>query len=171
VTTVKVLTTAHELFYGVPPDMRILFPFGSIGYYHRPSDGGRGKRKTFESKAFTGIALGRSDNINGMLFWNPTLHRFCVFADYKLDGERAIAAAFPDIRYDGGLFVKLYSSPQDSDVEPFPVGAEVFAKIGEAPDGHSTLAEGRVVTIPTPLDPFYQIRIIDSQEIITCERT
>jgi hypothetical protein len=37
---ITVLTTTHELFYGIKPDLSILFPFGAIGYYHRPSDGG-----------------------------------------------------------------------------------------------------------------------------------
>jgi hypothetical protein len=158
------VTTAHELFYEVKPDLRVLFPFGAIGYYHRPSDGGRGKRKKFESKAFTGIALGRSDNANGLMFWNPTLQRFCVSADYKLDTYRSLANAFPDIRYDGGLNVRLYSNPEDSDVEPFPVGAEVFAKIGEEPNGDALMAEGRIVSISTPLTDFYQIRVVENQE-------
>jgi hypothetical protein len=30
---IKIITTSHELFYGVKPDYRILFPFGTIGYY------------------------------------------------------------------------------------------------------------------------------------------
>jgi hypothetical protein len=63
-----------------------------------------------------------------------------VSADYKLDGDRAIAAAFPDVRYDGGLYVGLYSNPDDSDVEPFPIGAEVFAKISEEPNGDATMS-------------------------------
>jgi hypothetical protein len=167
----KVLTTPHELFYGVKPDLRILFPFGSIGYYHRPSDGGRGKRKKFESKAFTGIALGRSDNANGMMFWNPTLSRFCVSADYKLDSERTLEAAFPDIRYDGGLYVRLYSNPTESNVEAFPVGAEAFAKIGEEPNGDALMAQGHIISVPTPINAFYQVRIVESQEVITCERS
>ena len=31
---IKVVTTAHELFYEVKPDLRVLFPFGAIGYCH-----------------------------------------------------------------------------------------------------------------------------------------
>ena len=92
---ITVLTTAHELFYKVKPDLGVLFPFGAIGYYHRPSDGGRGKWKKFENNAFTGIALGRSDNATGIMFWNTTLQRFCVSANYKLDGDRSLANAFP----------------------------------------------------------------------------
>jgi hypothetical protein len=98
-------------------------------------DGGRGKRKKFESKASTGVALGRNDNTNGLVFWNPTLQRFCVSADCKLDADRSLANAFPDIRHNGGLNVRLHSNPQKSDVEPFPIGAEVFAKIGKEPNG------------------------------------
>jgi hypothetical protein len=143
------------LFYEVKPDLRVLFPFGAIGYCHRPSDGGRGKRKKFESKAFTGVALGRSDNANGLMFWNPTLQRFCVSADYKLDADRSLANAFPDIRHDGGLNVRLCSNPQESDVEPFRIGAEAFAKIGEEPNGDALMAESRVVSLPTPLTEFY----------------
>lgn len=93
------------------------------------------------------------------------LSRFCVSADYKLDGDRILSAAFPDIRYDGGLYVRFYSNPQDSAVEPFPVGAEVFAKIGEEPNGDALLAEGRIISIPTPIHDFYQARIVENQEI------
>ena len=43
------ITTPHKLYYGTPPDYHVLFPFGSISYYHHPQDGGRGNRNTFES--------------------------------------------------------------------------------------------------------------------------
>jgi hypothetical protein len=168
---IKVLTTAHELFYSIKPDLRIFFPFGAVVYYHHPSDGGGGERKKFESKAFTGIALGCSDNTNGMMFWNSTLSRFCVSADYKLDSDRVIAGAFPDINYDGGIYVKLYSNPQDFDVKPFPVGAEVFAKIGEEPDGDALMAEGRVISVQSPISEFYQVRTVENQKMVSCDRT
>ena len=99
------------------------------------------------------------------------LQRLCVSADYKLDGDRSMANAFPDIRYDGGLQVRLYSNPEESDVEPFPVGAEVFAKIGEEPNGDALMAEARVISVPTPVTDFYQIRVVESQEMVSCERT
>ena len=101
------------------------------------------------------------------MFWNPTLQRFCVSADYKLDGDRSLANAFPDIRYDGGLNVRLYSSPEESDMEPFPVGAEVFAKIGEEPNGDALMAEAHVISVPTPLTDFYQVWVIESQEMVS----
>ena len=72
--------------------------------------GRRGKRKKLESKAFTGIALGCSDNANGLMFWTPTLQQFCVSANYKLDGDCSLANAFPHIRYDGDLNLRLWRS-------------------------------------------------------------
>jgi hypothetical protein len=115
--------------------------------------------------------LGERREANGMMFWNPTLSRFCVSADYKLDSDRVIAGAFPDIKYNGGLYVKLYFNPQDSDVEPFPVGAEVFAKIGEEPNGNALMAEGRGISVPSPISEFYQVHIVENQEMVSCDRT
>jgi hypothetical protein len=106
----NLLTTPFETFYGIKPDLRTLFPFGSIGYYRRPRDGSRGARTNFESQSFVGIALGRADTSNGMLFWNPTLSRFCVSAGYRLDDARAVADPFPTLVYDGGLHLRLYTN-------------------------------------------------------------
>ena len=52
-----------------------------------------------------------------------------------------------------------------------PVGAEVFAKIGEEPNGDALVAEAHVISIPTPVTDFYQIRVVESQEMVSCERT
>ena len=82
-----------------------------------------------------------------------------------------MANAFPDIRYEGGLQVRLYSNAVESDVEPFPVGVEVFAKIGEEPNGDTLMAEARVISVPTPVTDFYQIRVVESQEMVSCKRT
>jgi hypothetical protein len=122
-------------------------------------------------EAFTGVALGRSNNANRLVFWNPTLWQFCVSADYKLDSDRSLANAFPDIQCNGGLNVRLHSNPQESDVEPFPIGAEVFAKIGREPNGDALVAESQVVSIPTPLTKLCQARVVESQEMASCERS
>jgi hypothetical protein len=91
----KASSTPHELFYGTKPDYRVLFHWGSYGYYHPPQDGGRGQRTKFESKGFTGIALGRSDVSNALVFYNPTLQKFSTSADYLLDSNKSIGSAFP----------------------------------------------------------------------------
>jgi hypothetical protein len=61
--------------------------------------------------------------------------------------------------------------PQDSDIEPFPVGSEIFAKIGEEPNGDALMASGQVVGIPTPINEFYQVQLTESQELVTCNQT
>jgi hypothetical protein len=53
------LTAPFELFYGVKPDYRILFKWGSVGYYCRDSDSGV-KRGNFDAQTSVKIALGRS---------------------------------------------------------------------------------------------------------------
>ena len=89
------ITTPHKLYYGTPPDYHVLFPFGSISYYHHPQDGGRGNRNTFESQAFTGIALGRSDNANGLMLWNSTMRSLwetgwlCMELTDRHEGDRS----------------------------------------------------------------------------------
>ena len=81
-----------------------------------------------------------------------------VGCDYKLDSNRSLANAFPDIRYDGGLNVRLYSNPEESDVEPPPIGAEVFAKIGKELKSDALIAEARVIiSVPIPFTDFYQV--------------
>ena len=65
----------------VKPDYRIVFSFGSIGSFRRPRDGNH-KRTNFESQCMLGIALGRSEYTNGMIFYNPVLDSMSVSADF-----------------------------------------------------------------------------------------
>ena len=47
-----------------------------------------------------GIALGRSEYTNGMVFYNYVLDSFRTLADHLLDQGRNIGDVFPSIRYD-----------------------------------------------------------------------
>ena len=143
------LTTPHELYYGTPPDYCVLFPFGALGYYHRPQDGGRGNRTTFKSQAFTGTALGRSDNANGLMFWNPALQRFAVSADYRLNSARSLQSAFPELNYNGGLTLCLYSDPTQDYIEAFPVGLAVFARLPSDTPNEFNFVEGTIIACPS----------------------
>jgi hypothetical protein len=158
----NLLTTPFEAFYGIKPDLRTLFPFGSIGYYGCPRNGPYGTRTNFESQSFVGIALGHADTSNGMLFWNPTLTCFCVSADYRLDDTRAVADPFPTLVYDGGLHLRLYNDNTTSLAsEPFPPGCVVFVRITPAGD----VSEGIVHSIPTSQNAFYLIDLLDGGSI------
>ena len=82
-------------------DSIILFPFGAIGAFPRVNDGSYSRSK-FDSQCLLGIALGRSEFTNGMIFYNPIPDSFCTSADFLIDKNRHIGEAFPSIRYDGG---------------------------------------------------------------------
>ena len=96
------MKTPHFEFFGTKPDYRILFPFGCIGAFCRARDGNH-DRTNFESQCMLGIALGRSEYTNGMIFYNPIMDSFCTSADYLIDKNRLVGEVFPSLRYDGGL--------------------------------------------------------------------
>ena len=100
-------TTPHEAFYAEKPDYRILFPFGCYGSFRRERDGNHA-RSSLDSQGLLGIAVGRSEFTNGLVFYNPELDSFCTSADYKLDRSRMLGTVFPSIVYDGvGHFCTL----------------------------------------------------------------
>jgi hypothetical protein len=47
-----------------------------------------------------GIAIGRSNHTNEMIFWDPITQRMNVSADYKLDPTASIGVHFPNVIYD-----------------------------------------------------------------------
>jgi hypothetical protein len=47
-----------------------------------------------------GIAIGRSNHTNNMIFWDLTMQRMNVSADYKLDPTVSISIHFPNVIYD-----------------------------------------------------------------------
>ena len=69
------MTTPHKEFYGTKLDYRVLFPFGAIGAFRRYCDGNH-QRTQFESQCMLGIAVGRSEYTNGMVFYNPEMDSF-----------------------------------------------------------------------------------------------
>ena len=118
------VTTPFKLFYQQKPDLRVLFPFGCLGHYHRPVDGST-TRTAFASKTSVGIALGRSDHSNSMLFYNPILGRFSVSADFKLDTTNSIRTAFPDQICDGALHMQCFTNAKNAPAE-FPLHGPVI---------------------------------------------
>ena len=141
-----------ELFYERAPDYRVPFPFGSIGYFHRPNDGKR-RRQTFESRSFVGIAVGRSDFCNGLIFYNPDLQTFSVSSDYSLDTDRSVSDAFPSLVYDGGIQLSLWACDNGFVKSIYPPGTPVFYQQA----GDSTRYQGQVVQVPTGTTPTYKI--------------
>ena len=151
-------TTPLALFYGCRPDYRVLFEFGAIGYFNRPSDGPR-SRRTFEAHSFVGIAVGRSDFCNGLVFYNPDLHTFSVSSDYTLDVDRGVSDAFPSLVYDGGLQLSLLDHTESKVLHP--PGSSVYW----CPVGATDRQSGVVLQVPTSQTPSYSIRTDDQTTV------
>jgi hypothetical protein len=96
------LTTPFELFYGAKLDGRVLFKWGTVGYYQRCSDSGI-DRGNLDTQCSVGLALGRSNQTNAMIFWDPATSRMHVYADYRLDHIASITSSYPNIVYDGHI--------------------------------------------------------------------
>ena len=58
-----------------------MFPFGSVVAFCCVCDGNH-YCTNFESRCLLGVVVGPSKFKNGMVVHNPTLDRFCIFADY-----------------------------------------------------------------------------------------
>jgi hypothetical protein len=93
------LSTPLELFYGIRSDYRILYKFGIVGYFRRTIESSGAKKWKFSDQSHTGIALGRSNYTNGMIFWDPPTRRFSASPDYNLDPTKSLADPFPELHY------------------------------------------------------------------------
>jgi hypothetical protein len=109
-----------ELFYGLQPDYQTLYNWGCIGFYRRTRDssGGRGQ---FDMHSSVGIAIGRSNHTNGMIFWDPITQRMNILADYTLDPTAAIGIHFPNVIYDGQISPLVLCGGEHCTKEPSPL--------------------------------------------------
>lgn len=69
------LTTPFELIHHSPPDSRLWFPLFSVGYFNHTRDGSV-VRSSFQAQTMEGIAVGRSDTSNAMVFYNPRTRQY-----------------------------------------------------------------------------------------------
>lgn len=138
------LTTPFELLHHSPPDSRLWFPLFSVGYFHHTRDGSVA-RSGFQAQTLEGIAIGRSDTSNAMLFYNPTTKQYYEPDTYKLDPSRLPSTVWPlTIKYDGGIFADLYRDATPHIPEPFPPGTRVLV----CTPGAIEPSEGTISSIP-----------------------
>ena len=88
------LTTPFELIHHSPPDSHLWFPLFSVGYFHHTRDG-LVARSGFQAQTLKGIAIGRSDTSNAMLFYNPTTKPYFEPDTYKLDPSCFPSSVWP----------------------------------------------------------------------------
>ena len=154
-----------ELYYGQKSDLRTLFPFGCVGYFRRETDSINGSphhRTKFQAQTFPGIALGRSGESNGIMFYNPETCRFSVSADYKLDSDRQVRTLWPELLNDGGFTLRLVSPTASSG--SMHIGDTVLAYLPGpvTQDGERPIRHGVIVATPIPdQSPAFRIEFPD----------
>ncbi|CAB9522357.1 Reverse transcriptase (RNA-dependent DNA polymerase) [Seminavis robusta] len=161
------LSTPFELFYGCKPDMCVLFKFGSVGFFYRPVDGSRSRTK-FEVQTFPGIALGRSDTTNGMIFWCPETKRFCTAADYFLDESRHVRNFFPELVNNGGFELKLCEHGLHGKAIKHPPGSTVTFRLPGPvqPSERPLFTSGEVIGLPMKRgSPYYTVKLQDDTTV------
>ena len=104
----SILTTPFELVHGIPPDWRIPFRLFATGYF-------RYERKGCVARTMQGIAVGRDNKTNGMLFYNPINQRTYSSGSFKLDSSLHTPTRF-GLQYDGGIFFNLKRGQRDRSV-------------------------------------------------------
>ena len=107
-----------------------------------------------------GIALGRSEYTNGMIFYNPIMDSFCTSADYLIDKNRHVGEVFPSLRYDGGLTISILSGKDDTPTK-FSIGERVFMQDNKTYD----ILEGTVTMPPTTQNKYYTVTLVDDSSV------
>jgi hypothetical protein len=154
--------TPFELFYSCKPDLRTLFPFGSVGYFRREADSINGEptaRTKFQAQTFPGIAVGRSKDANGMLFWSPETLQFSVASDYTLDPYRQVRTHFPELLNDGGFTLSVLTPDGEAHTGHSLGDIVLFQPEGpETADGEAPVIGGTIVSLPVPnVHPKYRV--------------
>ena len=144
------LTSPFELVHGVKPDAKTWFELFSVGYFSHDTDGSS-KRAKCDAHTLDGIAVGRDDRSNTVVFYNPITKRYYHPPAFKLDEARLPVTSFPkSIRYDGGLTCGLLRNKSDPTPEPFPPGMHVHVQLSD--DLESPPQKGTIQNIPLPSD-------------------
>ncbi|KAL7549847.1 hypothetical protein ACHAWF_013106, partial [Thalassiosira exigua] len=144
------LTTPFELVHGCKPDTKTWFELFSVGYFNHPQDGDQA-RSNVEDQSLDGIAVGRDEKSNTIVFYNPITKSYYRPQAFRLDESRLPATTFPtSIRYDGGLTCGLFRNRTDPVPEPFPPGTRVNVKRDEA------VVRGTIQRVPIFASPLVQ---------------
>ena len=112
----------------------------------------------------TGIALGRSEYTNGMIFYNPDLDSFCGSADFILDKRRHVGELFPQLIYDGGLCTSVVSQAEGTPTK-FDIGQSVFVQCEET----YNIFPASIMVPPTSSTKTYSVFLNDTEEIVDVE--
>lgn len=143
------LTTPFELVHNVKPDPRTWFELFSVGYFNHDTDNAELRSKT-QAQTLDGIAVGRDDRSNTVIFYNPVSRSYYRPPAFRLDEGRHPATNFPkSLKFDGGLTCGLLRYKTDPVPEPFPPGTRVDITHNDAK------VKGTIQNIPLPTSPAF----------------
>ena len=159
-------TTPHELVFKDKLDYRQLLRLFSTVYFLHSKDNTK-LRTNIQAHSLAGIAVGWSEQANGLLVYNPITKELYTTSTYKLDEHNATQQYF-NLKYDGGMFSGLYSNDSRQNLpEPYPIGIAVTIP------SESTTSPGYVLAVPSNTDPaidsMYTIQLLDSKTTIVPE--
>ena len=147
VTVNGILTTSHELAWGVQPDYQVLCALFSTCYFKHHADVQRQQDGIAEAQTLQGILLGWSGSCDGYLIFSPATKQFYHAIDVKIDGGHNTCQHF-NLRYDGGIYIGLYNSCTPSDcIKLYPPRLSVWYHQGDGP-----ITAGTIKSSPIPLD-------------------
>lgn len=88
------LTSPFELVYGVKPDSRMWFELFSIGYFPVESKAGEAASAS-QSQTLDGIAVGRDERSNTILFYNPVTRKYYSPPVFTLEPSHLPVMLYP----------------------------------------------------------------------------
>ena len=104
------LTISFELVHNSKPDSKTWFKLFSIGYFNHDTYNAESCSK-LQAHTLYGIAVGRDDRSNSIIFYNPITSGYYRPPDFRLDESRLPITNFPNsLRFDGGLTCGLLSN-------------------------------------------------------------
>ncbi|KAL7525881.1 hypothetical protein ACHAXR_001202, partial [Thalassiosira sp. AJA248-18] len=139
------LTTPFELVHNQKPQSETWFELFSVGYFGHDKDAD-GQRSKTQDQSLDGIAVGRDDRSNTIVFYNPLTRSYYRPQNFRLDEHRLPVTNFPkSIKFDGGLTCGLLRNKTDPVPEPFPPGTRVTIDVQGVP------TRGTIHNVPLPV--------------------
>eukprot|EP00804_Cyclotella_cryptica_P022103 CCRYP_011581-RA/>CCRYP_011581-RA protein AED:0.10 eAED:0.05 QI:0/0/0/1/0/0/6/0/1337 len=136
------LISPFELVHGIKPDATTWFELFSVGFF-KHSSSSDGLNSKMQSMSMAGIAVGRDDTSNTILFYNPLTRSYYQPQAFTLDESRLPSMHWPHvIRPDGALTCGLLRHNTDPISEPFPPGTRVRLIRND------TTVKGTIASIP-----------------------
>jgi hypothetical protein len=137
------LASPFLLIHGVGHDKRTWIPIFSLCYFHHERDGNL-QRSKHQAHTMDGIVIGRLPTSNALLVYNPRNKQYYKPDSYRMDPYRLPGSAYPDIKYNGGLFCSLLCDDNPHYEEKYPPGT----RVERMDPATNMLLSGTVMDIP-----------------------